>query len=533
MEYDKSRLSKDYTDYQWSFGEKAPKEDLEYLCVECALPLRVITEALNSKQTNVGRWLKFYNLRRPPVKVDAPEIPQEMLGQIDWSRLSKNYLEYKHRKTETFTKEELEYLYIELNWSVSDIAQLVGLSKARVQKVINNMGIYKSKELHQESREKVSLRKYGTKHTIAMKETREKIENAFTEKYGVKSLLEKKEFREGTMMEKYGVSHALQLKKFMNKQRETNLKNWGVEYTTQSRLIQEKMKKSTLEKYGVDNVFKLPEMQEKARDTIEEKYGLRNVNQVHIKHLENMNKDFWLAHFVDQKLNAFDIQKCAMYHDITIGTAGRKVREMGITLRIKGNSINEYEIKTIIEKEGFNVVSRDRTVIKPYELDIYVPDKKFAIEFDGLAFHSEGTSGSFLEKGLPTNYHQQKTLKCFRKGVHLFHIFENEWLNTETKKIWINLIKTKLGKGDVIPVQATQITQISSLDARKFCEQHHLQGNALNSVPLALTHNGEIVAVMLLAPSKVQDNYDWELVRYCTKQGVLIPGGCSEVIWLL
>lgn len=530
MEYDKSRLSKDYTDYQWSFGEKAPKEDLEYLCVECALPLRVITEALNSKQTNVGRWLKFYNLRRPPVKVDAPEIPQEMLDQIDWSRLSKNYLEDKHRKTETFTKEELEYLYIELNWSVGDIAQLVGLSKAGVQKVINNMGIYKSKELHQESREKVSLRKYGTKHTIAMKETREKIENAFTEKYGVKSLLEKKEFREGKMMEKYGVTHPLQLKKFMDKQRETNLKNWGVEYTTQSRHIQEKMKKSTMENYGVDNVFKLPEMQEKARDTIEEKYGLRNVNQVHIKHLENMNKDFWMKHFYDKSISAFDTGACADYHNIGTSLVLRKVKEFEMDVRLKYESIKEHEIHQLIMNAGVKDTQRNRTVIPPKELDIYIPDKKLAIEFDGLLFHSNGLSNSTLDKFVPENYHLKKTEECQEKGVQLYHIFENEWDNPQQKAIWKSMILNKLGKSTRIYARNTECVTIRGAEARLFCMDNHLQGGCPSSVELALKYNGDIVAVMTFSKPRYNKNYDWELLRYCCKCGITVVGGASKLL---
>lgn len=40
----------------------------------------------------------------------------------------------------------------------------------------------------------------------------------------------------------------------------------------------------------------------------------------------------------------------------------------------------------------------NREVIAPKELDIYVPSKKFAIEYNGVAWHS-------TEKGTPIDYH--------------------------------------------------------------------------------------------------------------------------------
>ena len=38
---------------------------------------------------------------------------------------------------------------------------------------------------------------------------------------------------------------------------------------------------------------------------------------------------------------------------------------------------------------GYKISQRDRSVLKPRELDIYVPDRKIAIEYDGLIWHTE------------------------------------------------------------------------------------------------------------------------------------------------
>ena len=42
-------------------------------------------------------------------------------------------------------------------------------------------------------------------------------------------------------------------------------------------------------------------------------------------------------------------------------------------------------IKTIY---NWNIVLNSRDIISPYELDIFIPDKKIAIEFNGIYWHS-------------------------------------------------------------------------------------------------------------------------------------------------
>lgn len=66
--------------------------------------------------------------------------------------------------------------------------------------------------------------------------------------------------------------------------------------------------------------------------------------------------------------------------------------------------------------------------IWPYELDIYVPSKKAAIEFNGILWHS-------IEHGVSLDYHLKKTELCEKVGIRLMHVWEDEWdrLNAEVK----------------------------------------------------------------------------------------------------
>lgn len=62
-----------------------------------------------------------------------------------------------------------------------------------------------------------------------------------------------------------------------------------------------------------------------------------------------------------------------------------------------------------------------RDVIHPKELDIYVPSRGVAVEFNGTYWHSE-------ENGKHKNYHFDKWLACKDKGVTLISVWEDDWL---------------------------------------------------------------------------------------------------------
>lgn len=65
------------------------------------------------------------------------------------------------------------------------------------------------------------------------------------------------------------------------------------------------------------------------------------------------------------------------------------------------------------------IIENDRSVIDGKELDIYLPEKKLAFEFDGLYWHSE------LFK--TNEYHKDKTDARLSHNIQLIHIFEDDW----------------------------------------------------------------------------------------------------------
>ena len=65
------------------------------------------------------------------------------------------------------------------------------------------------------------------------------------------------------------------------------------------------------------------------------------------------------------------------------------------------------------------LVRNFRDTISPYELDLYYPEKKIAVEFNGDYWHSE----DFKSK----DYHYNKFKKCFESNIILVNIFESSW----------------------------------------------------------------------------------------------------------
>lgn len=62
-----------------------------------------------------------------------------------------------------------------------------------------------------------------------------------------------------------------------------------------------------------------------------------------------------------------------------------------------------------------------RDVIHPKELDVYVPSRGVAIEFNGTYWHSE-------ENGKHKNYHYDKWLSCKDRDITLISVWEDDWL---------------------------------------------------------------------------------------------------------
>jgi very-short-patch-repair endonuclease len=206
----------------------------------------------------------------------------------------------------------------------------------------------------------------------------------------------------------------------------------------------------------------------------------------------------------------------------------------------------QYFIKSILPTEDIKFNSR--SVIYSKELDVYIPSKKFAIEYDGLYWHSEnaGNKDRF--------YHINKTKKCMELGINLIHIFGSEWDNKQNtvKRKLCHLLKVpyiksdsiindgkeqinneffvespamsvinEMGLNDVIYARNCEIKKISYEESSQFCNTYHIQGNGHSAIRFGAYYNNELVAVMTFGKRRVAMGIkksvdgEYEMIRFC------------------
>ena len=178
-----------------------------------------------------------------------------------------------------------------------------------------------------------------------------------------------------------------------------------------------------------------------------------------------------------------------------------------------GNISSEGETEIVKYISSFvgenNVQVRNRVLIKPYEIDIYIPSMKIGIEYNGLVWHSE-------RFGKDKSYHIEKMTKCNELGIKLIHVFEDEFI--EKRDIVLNKIKHILGYGnneEKIYARKCNAMFINSKEAKTFLEKNHIQGFSSSSVYIGAFYNNLLIGVMSFKKeTKSGDN--WELTRFAT-----------------
>jgi predicted nucleic acid-binding Zn-ribbon protein len=193
-----------------------------------------------------------------------------------------------------------------------------------------------------------------------------------------------------------------------------------------------------------------------------------------------------------------------------------------------GYSKEEKELSDLI-KFNFKIIENSRDIISPYELDIYIPSKNIAIEFDGLYWHSD-------MQRKDKNYHSNKTNLCESKNIRLIHIFEDEWIyKNEIVKSKLKQILNLNSNLPKIYARKCEIKEINTKDKNKFLNKYHIQNNDNSIIKLGAFYNDELIAVMTFSHgsiskgSRLQKDI-WELSRFCSNSNYHISGIASKLL---
>ena len=155
-----------------------------------------------------------------------------------------------------------------------------------------------------------------------------------------------------------------------------------------------------------------------------------------------------------------------------------------------------------------------------FEIDAYIPEHNIGIEFNGNFWHSD----TYKEK----NYHFDKSMFFDEHGIRIIHIYEYQFLTKPNivKSIISNAVNSNTTR---IFARKCTIGIVSHIDTMQFLNTNHIQGSTISTINIGLYYNNELVSIMTFGRPRFNRDYDWELLRYCTKLYTTVVGGASKL----
>jgi len=212
-------------------------------------------------------------------------------------------------------------------------------------------------------------------------------------------------------------------------------------------------------------------------------------------------------------VNSFNVNELMQKYKVCHSTLKKCLDQKNITIPIRYRSAAEKEIEQFVSSiiPDSTIVVCDKSTINPYELDLFIPEYKLAIEYNGLYWHNE------LRKS--NNYHLTKTKMCEEKGIRLIHIFEDEWRDQKQK--CKDTLRHLLGKSEKgVYARNTTIREIPWKQAKDFLDKHHLlnAGSSGSYRIGAFDRDNNLIGVMVFGKSTSERSNEIELKRFVTNK---------------
>lgn len=172
--------------------------------------------------------------------------------------------------------------------------------------------------------------------------------------------------------------------------------------------------------------------------------------------------------------------------------------------------------------------ARNRKVLAPKELDIYLPEHALAVEYCGEYWHG---ASSIEEERATRTRHLGKYRDCAAKGIRLLTLYESEWL--ERPAAIKHLLRNALGKGrGSLMARKCEVRRPGHAEAAAFFNRYHPQGGAGYGDHFGLYYRDRLVAcIRFTLGANDRGGYAervWTLSRYATRLRVV--GGASRLM---
>lgn len=213
------------------------------------------------------------------------------------------------------------------------------------------------------------------------------------------------------------------------------------------------------------------------QETMLETYGdvvigkSRDYWKIEVLHNEDKFKKF-IHNTFENKGSLLNVTELAEILDINKPNVLRYIHKYGVESYVdltNYKSMKEDAIFQLISKAAHNVERHNRTVLDGQELDIYIPSKNIAIEFNGRYWHSIYNKDK--------EYHKNKSIKCLRKNVRLIHIFEHEW-DSDRRNLITKLLEGYLNCTDInSSIEIEDIEEEDNISIKEFIHKYKIYNN--------------------------------------------------------
>lgn len=243
-------------------------------------------------------------------------------------------------------------------------------------------------------------------------------------------------------------------------------------------------------------------------DRLKKRYGLVRVISPVL-----LNKDLLLAYIKDNEVKS--VSELADKLGVGVNKIYYWAEKHGIVEQIsKIASYPEEEIKKLLNK---NVLKKDRSVLRPLEIDLFNKEKKIGIEYNGVFWHSE--------KHKEKDYHFNKSVKAENKGVYLIHVFEDEWIKKNREGIE-NFLIHSFAKGEEKEYKNLYVKEVARKEEKLFNVKNHYNGHEKSDICLGLYGNE---LLQLISFKKISDN-SYSIVRDYPELNNLVKNGYEKIL---
>lgn len=196
------------------------------------------------------------------------------------------------------------------------------------------------------------------------------------------------------------------------------------------------------------------------------------------------------------------------------------MHKIGWDLFSHPHSIVEDIVKKWLNAHNIQFQRGNKSIIKSFELDFYIAEKRTAIEVNDTSSHNS-TRHFKSDKPKSKNYHLNKTIACKKKRIHLIHIFEKD------------LDKLDIVLHPLLPkkvIGASKLKLKDNMHLLNFYAENNRQGAGNASKGLCLVDKtGNILVAMTITKSRYKSKAEYELYRYCVASGWNVKFGFERL----